>query len=130
MATIFFIANTPANREELFIDLYKNAFPAASKYVRKMGGSFDDAKDVFHDALVIYYEKIVAGGKPANTTDVAYLLGINRHLWLKKCRGGNKLQPMDDRLNDFADLLVKNSIKYVHRYLALYSNKFTIKNRN
>ncbi|RYY37480.1 MAG: sigma-70 family RNA polymerase sigma factor [Sphingobacteriaceae bacterium] len=103
MAAIFFIANTPAKREELFIRLYKEAFPAAAKYVRKMGGSFDDAKDVFHDALVIYYEKTVACGVPVSTTGVAYLLGINRHLWLKKNRENNHLQPIDDALNDVTD---------------------------
>ncbi|MEO6151406.1 MAG: sigma-70 family RNA polymerase sigma factor [Mucilaginibacter sp.] len=92
MATML---HTPAQREELFIRLYKKAFPAAANYVRKMGGSFDEAKDVFQDALVIYYEKAVTVPTPVNTSDAAYLLGITRHLWLKKNRENNLLQPLD-----------------------------------
>lgn len=104
MAAIFYNTNTTEQREQLFMHLYKKAFPAAAKYIRKMGGSFDDAKDVFQDALVIYYEKVVAAKAPVNTTDVAYLLGISRHLWLKKNRESSKLQPMDDILTDFVEI--------------------------
>ena len=51
--------NAIHNREEFFIRLYKEAFPVVAKYISRRGGSFDEAKDVFHDSLVIYYEKTV-----------------------------------------------------------------------
>ena len=44
------IESLSAQREELFISLYKKAFPLVARYVSKMGGSFDEAKDVFQDA--------------------------------------------------------------------------------
>ncbi|HEY9533595.1 MAG TPA: sigma-70 family RNA polymerase sigma factor, partial [Mucilaginibacter sp.] len=47
-------------RQELFISLYKSAFPAVAKYVSRLGGSFDETRDVFQDALVVYYEKKIA----------------------------------------------------------------------
>jgi len=80
-------------REELFISLYKKAFPAVAKYVSRMGGSFDEAKDVFQDALVVYYEKSVVA-KPANHT--AYLVGIAKHLWLRRYRGESQNIPLDN----------------------------------
>ncbi|RYZ94768.1 MAG: sigma-70 family RNA polymerase sigma factor [Sphingobacteriaceae bacterium] len=89
------LLNTPVQREELFIQLYKKAFPAAANYVRKMGGTFDEARDIFQDALVIYYEKALTAQTQINTSDTAYLLGITRHLWLKKNKENNKLQPLD-----------------------------------
>ncbi|RVU02397.1 sigma-70 family RNA polymerase sigma factor [Mucilaginibacter limnophilus] len=104
MAAIFHNIHTTEQREQLFMHLYKEAFPAAAKYIRKMGGGFDDAKDIFQDALVIYYEKTVAGNLPVHSTDIAYLLGITRHLWLKKNRENNKLQPMDDVLTEFTEI--------------------------
>jgi DNA-directed RNA polymerase specialized sigma24 family protein len=71
-------------REKLFIALYKGAFPAVARYVSKMGGTFDEAKDIFQDALVIYYEKAVAGEPDIRINAKAYLMGIAKHLWLKK----------------------------------------------
>lgn len=74
------IVKTVEEREKLFIELYKNVFPAVARYVSKMGGTFDEAKDIFHDALVIWYEKAF-GGEVMN--EKAYLMGIAKHLWLK-----------------------------------------------
>src|ERR1700743_1634585 len=87
---------TADEREQLFIALYKSAFPSVAGYINKMGGSFDDAKDIFHDALVIYYEKSVAPGFVINSTPKAYLTGISKHLWLHKFKEGNLNMPLDD----------------------------------
>jgi DNA-directed RNA polymerase specialized sigma24 family protein len=78
------IRATAADREKLFITLYKSAFPSVARYVSKMSGSFDDAKDIFQDALVIYYEKVATGAISIKTNENAYLLGISKHLWLRK----------------------------------------------
>jgi len=86
MAAFNFLNNTLAKREQLFISLYKIAFPAVAKYVDKMGGSFDEAKDIFQDALVIYYEKGVGSAIELHTNEQAYLLGIAKHLWSKRFR--------------------------------------------
>lgn len=95
MATFDILNNTPAEREKLFIVLYKNAFPAVAKYVSKMGGSFDEAKDVFQDVLVIYYEKTVNSSIEISSNEQAYLLGIAKHLWAKKFREDIRLVPLD-----------------------------------
>lgn len=83
-------------REQVFIALYKKAFPAVAKYVNKMGGSLDEAKDIFQDALVIYYEKSVAGNVGLKVNGAAYLLGISKHLWAKKFGENKRLTPFDD----------------------------------
>src|ERR1700761_8108685 len=71
-------------RQELFAELYKKAFPVAAKYVSRMGGTFDEARDVFQDTLVIYYEKVITANIPDNEN--AYLVGTAKHLWLKRYR--------------------------------------------
>jgi len=81
-----------AKREELFIRLYKKAFPAVAGYISRRGGSFDEAKDVFQDALVIYYEKTFT----ADTSETAYLIGIAKHLWLKRYRENDQNIPLEN----------------------------------
>ena len=90
-----FSNRTAEEREALFISLYKNAFPVVARYVSKMGGTFDEAKDIFQDALVIYYEKSVESSLELKTNERTYLLGIAKHLWLKQHRDNSKLTPID-----------------------------------
>ena len=91
------ISNTDrlAQRQELFIGLYKSAFPAVAKYVGRLGGNFDEAKDVFQDALVVYYEKTVVQ-QSALHNDTAYLVGIAKNLWLKRYRQSAQNLPLID----------------------------------
>lgn len=92
------ITQVPSH-EALFTQLYLEAFPAAASFVRKMGGSLEDAKDVFHDALVIYYEKKMAGNfSPEQENDSAYLVGIAKHLWYRKFKQDSRNTFFNDAL--------------------------------
>jgi RNA polymerase sigma factor (sigma-70 family) len=62
--------------------LYEQTFPAVAGFVRTMGGNRDDAKDIFHDALVVYYE--MAPDNNIRTSAEAYIVGIAKHLWIRK----------------------------------------------
>ena len=75
----------------------------------QMGGSVDDARDVFQDDLVIYYEKTVAGNLVASDGK-AYLLGIAKHLWFKKFKEQGNTLPLDDSFEqaEEAELRVLN----------------------
>jgi DNA-directed RNA polymerase specialized sigma24 family protein len=95
METINLFNSTPAEREKLFVGLYKKAFPAVAKYISKMGGSFDEAKDIFQDALVIYYEKVVNKSIVLQTNEQAYLVGIAKHLWSAKFKDNLHYAPLD-----------------------------------
>jgi len=70
----------------LFLKLYQRSFPAVARYVARQGGDLSDAKDVFHDALIIYYEKSRQADFPAPRDETAYLLGIARHRWCRHCQ--------------------------------------------
>jgi len=90
-----FSNHTAEEREKLFISLYKCAFPSVARYISKMGGSLDEAKDIFQDALAIYYEKAAASALSIKSNDKAYLTGITKHLWLKKFRKNTLYTPID-----------------------------------
>ena len=90
-----------AKRGQLFMELYQQAFPAAARYISKMGGSFEEAKDIFQDALVIYYEKAVAGPAETVSNEKAYLLGITKYLWIKKFKNNSRQVSLNEL--DLAD---------------------------
>ncbi|WP_442588073.1 RNA polymerase sigma factor [Pedobacter sp. AW31-3R] len=83
-------------REAFFIALYKKAFPGVARHIARMGGSFEEAQDIFQDTLVIYYEKVSSGPAETILHEQAYLLGIAKKLWLQRYKASIQNQPLDD----------------------------------
>ena len=89
------IKKTP-DRERLFTDLYEKTFPTVARFVSNRRGSLQEAKDIFQDALVIFYEKMVQGKLEVTLTDERYLLGISKHLWIRKFKQDSKHVLLDE----------------------------------
>jgi len=65
-------------------NIYERVFPPVAKFVRDQGGTFEDAKDIFHDAFIIYLEIKSQDNKKIHTSDRGYIIGIVKHLWIRK----------------------------------------------
>ena len=78
------------DRVTLFEALYESTFPAVARFASARKGSLQDAKDIFQDALVIFYEKTVEGKLEISVSDEAYILGIVKHLWIRKYKSDKK----------------------------------------
>jgi RNA polymerase sigma factor (sigma-70 family) len=91
IAEISFDLKDPQQREENFEYLYEEVFPVVADIVSKQGGSFQDAKDIFQDALIIFYEKSVEGELDIKLSNEAYIVGIAKHLWIKKFKSKYRL---------------------------------------
>jgi DNA-directed RNA polymerase specialized sigma24 family protein len=79
----------------MFEALYEQAFPAVARFVSSRKGTLDDAFDIFHDALVIFYEKTESGFTPGTSAE-AYVLGIAKHLWLHRFSKERRSVSLDD----------------------------------
>lgn len=102
-----FIEPQQSSRETLFMKLYQQAFPLVARHVSKMGGSFEEAKDIFQDALVVYYEKVQVSGVTLKYSEKAYLFGIAKYLWIKRYKENSKNIPFDSlelTFNESTDL--------------------------
>lgn len=113
------IPNRQAQRQQLFISLYKKAFPVVAKYISRMGGSFDEAKDVFQDALIVVYEKSQLS---ALNNDTAYLVGTAKHLWLKRYRQTSSNVPLGS-IDLFDEDIATPSNNRLLRFLETAGNK-------
>ncbi|WP_240915392.1 RNA polymerase sigma factor [Chitinophaga oryziterrae] len=89
--------STVKQREAFFWAIYKKAFPIVARYVARMGGSLEEAQDIFQDSLVIYYEKAVSTQPEIIISEKAYLMGIAKRLWLQRFKASNKNQPLNDQ---------------------------------
>lgn len=125
-------ALTPAdNKTAAYLDgevagLYEQAFPVVAKFVSRMGGSLEQAKDIFHDALVIYMEAEQQGRRTIQTSKPAYLLGISKHLWIRKYHSDRRNVPISDSENRIAvpdDFFPTIQTKRLLRVLELSGKK-------
>jgi len=79
------------HREAAFERLYESCFPRVAQLVKALGGGYEDARDIFQDALLILYEKAVEGKLDIQSSPAAYLVGIAKHLWLRQRRQNGNL---------------------------------------
>lgn len=70
-------------RNELIAQWYLEVFPNVATYVKRNGGDLDTAREIFQEALVLYYEKTCHLNFNPENSDEAYLMGISKNLWLK-----------------------------------------------
>lgn len=89
------ILNNTTERKILFKSLYLKTFPVVARYISRRGGTYEEAKDIFQDALVIYYEKLSSEKLVVTNNEKTYILGIAKYLWYKRYKATNNILPLD-----------------------------------
>lgn len=82
-------------RTTIIIEWYETVFPAAAAYIRKRGGDFEEAKEIFQEAIVLYYEKISGGDFILEGNDQSYLMGMVKKLWLKRRERSHRYESLE-----------------------------------
>lgn len=71
--------------DETAIDvLYKNNFRMMAKMVMNNNGTEDDAKDIFQEALIIFWQKVRSKNLTLTSKISTYLYSICQNLWRKE----------------------------------------------
>jgi RNA polymerase sigma factor (sigma-70 family) len=116
--------------DKAFLSLYTH-YPKVEKLVRDFGGTRDEAKDVYQEALVILYNKVNSTDFKLSAQLGTYLYSVCRFLWMdemkkKKKRGEKKF---DERFEvGFAEEMneaveKERKIRRVEEALALLGQK-------
>lgn len=66
--------------------LYRKFLPPLYGMLRRNGGSFEDAKDVFQEAIVVVFHHAARPGFQLTASFQSYLLGIGRYIWLRQLK--------------------------------------------
>jgi RNA polymerase sigma factor (sigma-70 family) len=68
-----------------FEKIYRH-FPSIKKLVMTHGGSEEEAKDIFQESVIVFYEKVSQANFELSSSIATFLYSISNHLWLKKVR--------------------------------------------
>jgi len=108
--------------QQLFIRLYETVFPDAAAFIRKMGGDMAAAKDIFQDALVIYYERSAGEDFTILHSEKAYIMGTCKHLWYKKHHEGRHEERLDSS-SALVELQEEKASEEIFRFIELSGKK-------
>jgi RNA polymerase sigma factor (sigma-70 family) len=109
------------NDDAVLSFLYKAVLPKVKHYIKTNRGNEDEAKDIFQDAVIIFYKKVKLDQFPEEVNVTAYICRIAKNLWINRAKRLNKTTelPNDDFMqtedDDFLDNLIteekKNTVK-------------------
>lgn len=86
------IINSIKKGDESALDyLYKKNYKMMVNLVMKNNGTEDEAKDVFQDALIVFWQKTISGELIMTSKISTYLYSICQNLWRKELDRKSKL---------------------------------------
>ncbi|WP_026462674.1 RNA polymerase sigma factor [Adhaeribacter aquaticus] len=102
------LAGIQNENEEALAYLYKLHFPMILHLVQNNNGTDDEAKDIYQEAVIIFYEKVREGSLELNCQIKTYLYSICRRLWLKRLALKNRFAGIVSESDTFVE--VENDI--------------------
>ena len=108
------------NRQECIVHfLYDKYLPVISRMIYRMGGTREDTKDVFQDALVILIEKVDNDELVLQCQFKSFIYSVCENLWLvmrKKRKIDSKFKEhviVDNVCSDFTELYDSQLYKHI-----------------
>lgn len=71
-------------------EIYSTYLPRITSFILKNNGTEDDAKDIFQEAIIVFFKKIKTGNFTLTASFYTYLYGICRNLWFQKLQKNHK----------------------------------------
>ncbi|SHJ37646.1 RNA polymerase sigma factor, sigma-70 family [Hymenobacter daecheongensis DSM 21074] len=79
-----FVAAIRHGDDRALAQLYRLHYPMVSHYVLQNSGTEDEAKDVYQEGVMVFYEKVRDGSLELSCQIKTYLYAVCRRLWLKR----------------------------------------------
>jgi RNA polymerase sigma factor (sigma-70 family) len=86
--------------------VYKEHYPLIKKMVLANNGDEDDARDIYQEAFIVFYENMRLEDFVLTCSIGTYLYSVARNLWYKKLRsyGKGNTRITEENENEFADV--------------------------
>jgi RNA polymerase sigma factor (sigma-70 family) len=93
--------------------LYKKYYRMMTRLVISNNGTEQDAKDIFQDALIIFWQKATSGNLVLTSKISTFLYSICLNLWRKELERKSKLSNEEQDGEDYQDNDKKEQIKII-----------------
>lgn len=119
-----FINGLRTGDAHLLKEIYSRFFSGIKHMIQTNGGSLDDAKDIFQDALMVVYRQSLRSDFTLTVAFYTYLYSVCRNLWLKQLR--NRSTKGEVEISETMDLIeegLQEAVTQNEQY-KLYQDNF------
>lgn len=99
--------------------LYRKHYKMMAKMILRNSGTEDEAKDVFQDALIVFWEKVVSDRLVLTSKISTFLYSICQNLWRKELDRKSKLSAEQADNVDDTDPDLQERIAIVNQCIAM-----------
>lgn len=92
--------------------IYKDNFNMVLAFILNNNGSYDEAKDIFQEAMITLYQKAKSGSFVLTSQLKTYIYSVCRRLWLKRLQ---QIGKMANGVENFETIPVENDIEIHER---------------
>jgi RNA polymerase sigma factor (sigma-70 family) len=78
------------HNSHIILKIYEDCFPMIEKMVMNSGGVSEQAEDIFQEAMIVAYRKIVSGKFELRCKLSTYLYAVSKKIWTQEKRKNNK----------------------------------------
>jgi len=120
------------NNGKLIKCIYKNFLPRIAIFIQNNGGNFEDAEDVFSDALEAILRKVTTDELTLTCSFYTYLFEVCKRLWSKMQRRKKSYAKylLDTETVDKQWTLNDHSLQVTQEKYLLYKEKFSQLSQN
>lgn len=102
------LVNGIKNNNTMIISyVYKKNFPVIANFIRLNGGTDDDAKDVFQEAMIVLFNNLQNEEFKLTSKINTYLYSVSRNLWLNELKRNQK---NSDNIFDIEETIPNNEL--------------------
>ena len=92
--------------EKALRELYSSHYYMIEAMIVKSSGSTEDARDIFQDAVVVFYNKVKEEQFELKSKISTYLYSVSRNIYLKKIRKSGHTIELDINKSDREELMI------------------------
>ncbi len=95
--------------------LYKKNFKMMTKLVINNNGTEDEAKDIYQEALIVFWQKVISGNLTLSSKISTFLYSICQNLWRKELERKSRMSNEEKDTEEELDFDQQERIEIVNR---------------
>jgi RNA polymerase sigma factor (sigma-70 family) len=101
--------------------IYRQYYQTIVNLVMNNSGSLQEAKDIYQETLIIFYEKVKEGNFELNCKLKTYLYSISRNLWLKQLQHKKRFTNSISDSEEYLEIPWEEAGKKEDQYQAMHT---------
>jgi RNA polymerase sigma factor (sigma-70 family) len=90
------------NDKQAIETIYKDNYATIQSFILNNSGTYDDARDIFQEAMIVLFEKARSGTFELSSQLKTYIYSVCRRLWLKRL---NQMQRYSGQLDNLEETI-------------------------